>query len=66
MLDGGGVVNGNLGWRWSAASYNSGGRGYGSPLASDSTICNQVLEVLIGGVKYLVGTLPPPLYGDFI
>lgn len=49
-----------------AAFYNSGGRGYGSPLASDSTICNQVLEVLIGGVRYLIGTLPPPLYGDFI
>lgn len=55
MLDGGGGE---------AASYNNGG--YGSLLASDSTRCKQVLEVLIGDVSYLVGTLPPSLYGNFI
>lgn len=49
-----------------AASYNNDGRGYGSLLASDSTRCKQVLEVLIGDVRYLVGTLPPSLYGNFI
>lgn len=57
MLDGGGGE---------AASYNSVGRGHGSPLASDSTRCNQVVKVLIGDVRHLIGTLPPPLDGDFI